>query len=438
MKSFIRGKSMSLKACLIGAASVFMVASPAMAQTYTLEKDVPVVLTKSSGQEALYKFYAPAGATNLVIKTSGGTGDADLWVNFGSDPTWLNYDCRPYLQGSDETCLFAEPQEGYYYISVDAYTAFSNVTLSGTYNDTPPPPSAAVQNIAAAGDSITRAFAADCTGNVWLWDLACLLGGDQPEHSWFDGWSSHVLSVHDKYKALDGSITANKDAATTGAEMFGAGDNGPEPNFAEQAAMIVAQSPVPDHVEVVLGGNDICNRNCTNPKNCSDPLYSDSEWRGAVRSGLNTLMTGLPEGGTVYMGSVARVQNLRDAGLAKEAGDSDINCQSLWSTYDVCQIVTAGGRYNGEGLRKRHAAVAERQQRYNEILREEAEAYNNNSNGQNPKGIEVVAEYVDENTYGMGTFDFTANDIDGGDCFHPNVAAQNLIADFMWNSNPDK
>jgi len=82
--------------------------------------------------------------------------------------------------------------------------------------------------------------------------------------------------------------------------------------------------------------------------------------------------------------------------------------------------------------------VAAIQKVYNAILVEEALAYNSNANGLNPNGIEVVSEYVDENTPSGGTFAFGAENINGGDCFHPNVATQSDIADFMWNANTDK
>ncbi|MCL1035652.1 pre-peptidase C-terminal domain-containing protein [Shewanella submarina] len=408
----------------------------------TLENGQPISdLSGSSGSQSFFNLNVPQDASNLNISISGGSGDADLYVNFGSSVSESDWDCRPYRSGNNEQCSFATPEAGNYAIMLDAWSAYSGVTLTASYDlgtTPPPPPATGVQNISAAGDSITRAFAADCTGNVWFWDLWCLLGGDQPEHSWFDGWDNAVDSVHDKYKRLDSNIGANKDAATTGAEMFGAGDQGSEPNFAEQAAAIVTQSPLPDHVEVILGGNDICNRNCIDPANCSDPLYSESEWRGAVRAGLDTLMQGLPQGSTVLLGSVPRVQHLRQAGLDKQASSSAINCESLWSTYDVCQIVTAGGTYNNESLSTRLNGVAQAQRLYNRVLAEEAAAYNANTNGQNPNGIEVVSEYVDENTPSAGTFVFGADNIDGGDCFHPNVATQGTIADFIWNANPDK
>ncbi len=285
----------------------------------------------------------------------------------------------------------------------------------------------------AAGDSITMGFAADCRYNYWFWDLFCLIGGDQPEHSWFDGSSSKVNSVHDKYKQLNSTIAANKNAAASGSEMRG-GNN----NFATQAANIVAQTSTPDHVEVVLGGNDICNRDCTNPANCNNPLYSDSQWRSSVRAGLDTLVGGLPSGSTVYLGGVPRVQDLRAAGLAKQATTYRINCENVWSTFNICRVATNGGTMNGESSAVRLAAITSRQRRYNEILAEEASAYNSNSNGKNPRGIEVVANYRGEGVQSTGTFRFGKNDIDGGDCFHPSLQGQNTVANLMWNLNPDK
>ena len=282
-------------------------------------------------------------------------------------------------------------------------------------------------NTAAAGDSITMGFAADCRYNRWFWDLFCLLGGDQPEHSWFDGWDSDVNSVHDKYKQIDSSISANKNAAASGSEMRG-GNN----NFATQAANIVAQSNTPDHVEVILGGNDICNRDCTDPNNCSNPVYSESQWRSSVRAGLNTLVSGLASGSTVYLGGVPRVQDLRAAGLAKQATSSRIRCENVWSSFNICNIATSGSSMNGESSAQRLAAIEGIQQRYNEIIAEEAASYNGTN------GVEVVASYQGENASTVGTFSFGKDDIDGGDCFHPSRRGQGIAANLMWNSNPDK
>ena len=76
----------------------------------------------------------PAGATNLVFSMSGGTGDADMYVRFGSAPTLTTYDCRPYVTGNAETCTISNVQAGTYYVMVNAYAAYSGVTLKGSYS----------------------------------------------------------------------------------------------------------------------------------------------------------------------------------------------------------------------------------------------------------------------------------------------------------------
>jgi|GEM_PF-1410211 len=421
----------------------------------TLENGVSLnSLTGGSSEELAFVLDVPAGASNLSFTMSGGSGDADLHVKFGSAATTGNYDCRPYQSGNEEACAISNIQQGNYHVMVRGYSNFAGISLVGAFDEagttptpdpdpTPDPnpnpsPTLGIQNAAAAGDSITRAFAADCTYNSSWWGLLCPAGADQEHHSWFDGTSPNVNSVHDRYKALDGSIGANKDAATTGAEMVGLREDGPEPSFGAQAQAIVAQSPLPDHVELIFGGNDLCSRDCVDPANCADPIYTGDEWRQALRSGLNTMMNGLPQGSSILMGSVPRVQDIRDAGLVKQAADEYVMCESIWTDYDVCSIMTQTTPLNGETQAERAAGVAAAQKLYNAILAEEATAYNSNSNGQNPNGIEVVAEYVDENTFSGGTAVITADKINGGDCFHPTVAAQGEIADYMWNANTDK
>lgn len=100
-----------------------------------LENGVPVSnLSGSSGTELRFTIAVPAGSSNLVIQTSGGTGDADLYVRFGSAPTTAAYDCRPYRNGNTESCTFATPQSGTYHVMVRGYSAFSGITLRGSYS----------------------------------------------------------------------------------------------------------------------------------------------------------------------------------------------------------------------------------------------------------------------------------------------------------------
>jgi Zn-dependent metalloprotease len=99
-----------------------------------LQNGVPV--TGQAGavnQELSYTVVIPAGRTKLTIASSGGTGDADLYVKKGSAPTTSSYDCRPYVSGNTETCTFNSPAAATYYIKLRGYTAFSGVSLKATW-----------------------------------------------------------------------------------------------------------------------------------------------------------------------------------------------------------------------------------------------------------------------------------------------------------------
>ena len=300
-------------------------------------------------------------------------------------------------------------------------------------NPTPPPPS----RIIAAGDSITQGFAADCTCNAGLLGLICLLcpaAGDQPEHSWFDG-GDLGLSFYELYGGAGSGITSSR-VSVSGAQMSGGSDS-----FSIQAEDILAQVPIPDLVVVELGGNDVCNRDCVDPGHCANPLYDDITWTVAVEAGLEKLVgfnhpTSLPAGSTVYLLGVPRVQDLYAAGVAKQQSSSSIDCESFRETFDVCSIATLDAPMNGEDLPTRLAEISVRIPRYNEILRDLALAYSTNANGKNPNGIEIVADYVNEDLSSIGTTAFGPNEINGGDCFHPSLSGQRELAAGAWFRNP--
>ncbi|MGS2720524.1 S8 family serine peptidase [Paraglaciecola aestuariivivens] len=120
----------------------------------TLENGVAKTnLSGASNAVLEFTMDVPAGATDLAFAMSGGTGDADLYVKFGSKPTTSSYDCRPYLNGNNENCSFASPQAGTYHVKVIGYSAFNGVSLTGSYTEaTPPSPgfSTTVSNISAS------------------------------------------------------------------------------------------------------------------------------------------------------------------------------------------------------------------------------------------------------------------------------------------------
>src|SRR3546814_9328022 len=78
-----------------------------------LTKGVPVTgQSGSSGQSLNFTLDVPSGASNLVLTMSGGSGDADLYVKFGSAPTDSSWDCRSYKYGNNENCRFSSPSAG--------------------------------------------------------------------------------------------------------------------------------------------------------------------------------------------------------------------------------------------------------------------------------------------------------------------------------------
>ncbi|WP_431472846.1 PPC domain-containing protein [Luteimonas dalianensis] len=64
---------------------------------------------------------------------AGGTGDADLYVRHGAQPTTGEYDCRPYQVGNNETCTIPGPAAGTWHVMIRGFSAFSGVSLTGSY-----------------------------------------------------------------------------------------------------------------------------------------------------------------------------------------------------------------------------------------------------------------------------------------------------------------
>ncbi|MFT3805927.1 M20/M25/M40 family metallo-hydrolase [Arenimonas sp.] len=90
-------------------------------------------LSASTGNVLNYTLVVPTGATSLKFELAAGTGNADLYVKFGSAPTDTVYDCRPYKATNTETCDIPAPQAGTYYVRVKARKSFSGVRLTGSY-----------------------------------------------------------------------------------------------------------------------------------------------------------------------------------------------------------------------------------------------------------------------------------------------------------------
>jgi len=100
----------------------------------TLSNGVPVAgISGAAGSEKFYKIVVPAGQDFLNITISGGTGDCDLYVKRGAQPTTTSYDYRPYLIGNNESVDVTSPAAATWYIMLRAYQTYSGLALVASY-----------------------------------------------------------------------------------------------------------------------------------------------------------------------------------------------------------------------------------------------------------------------------------------------------------------
>ncbi|MAD75433.1 MAG: peptidase S8, partial [Rheinheimera sp.] len=76
-----------------------------------------------------YTLDVPAGMAQVSVTITGGRGDADLYLKYGSTPSAGSYDCRPNRNGNKETCVISNPQAGVWHMSVYGFRAVRDLTL---------------------------------------------------------------------------------------------------------------------------------------------------------------------------------------------------------------------------------------------------------------------------------------------------------------------
>jgi len=96
-----------------------------------LEVGVPIPnVGATQGVELLFAFELPAEDGSIAFRLSGGTGDADMYVNRGFRPASRDdYECISGAADSNEECLINAALPGTYHVLIHAYTAFSGTTL---------------------------------------------------------------------------------------------------------------------------------------------------------------------------------------------------------------------------------------------------------------------------------------------------------------------
>ncbi|MEJ7807658.1 MAG: pre-peptidase C-terminal domain-containing protein [Telluria sp.] len=75
----------------------------------------------------------PECANTLTVKTSGGTGDADLYVRFNARPTSADATCRSTNSANTESCVVPNPAAGVWHVGIFAYNKpIAGVTLNAS------------------------------------------------------------------------------------------------------------------------------------------------------------------------------------------------------------------------------------------------------------------------------------------------------------------
>ncbi|GLT19726.1 peptidase [Vibrio zhanjiangensis] len=97
-----------------------------------LSLDTPISnLSMTKGEEKMFVLRAANRNSDVMVSIASGTGDADLYVRTGQQPTRSVYDCRPYRSGNTESCEATNANEDLY-VMLHAYSSFSGLTLTVT------------------------------------------------------------------------------------------------------------------------------------------------------------------------------------------------------------------------------------------------------------------------------------------------------------------
>jgi hypothetical protein len=114
-----------------------LVATYGAAPATVLTKDVPVSIAGATGTQLKYSFNVPASSQNLSLKLSGGTGDGDIFIQLGAEPTTTSYLAKSDGATNTESILIAAPAAGTYKILMDASSAVSGASLVASYQAIP-------------------------------------------------------------------------------------------------------------------------------------------------------------------------------------------------------------------------------------------------------------------------------------------------------------
>lgn len=113
--------------------NVSVVVAPA---AITLSNSLPLgPLIANSGELSYYAFSVPANTLTLEVVSYGGTGNIELYVRRGLNPTATDFDCKASVAGPAQICTLGSNPTGQYFVVVKAASGYSGAMVrANAYN----------------------------------------------------------------------------------------------------------------------------------------------------------------------------------------------------------------------------------------------------------------------------------------------------------------
>ena len=89
-------------------------------------------LSGRPGSWQYFSFEIPEGMAALEVNLSG-SGNPDLYVQFGAPPSRGAFDCRSTVRGANDSCSIANPQAGTWYVGIRGRFFYTGVDLNAVW-----------------------------------------------------------------------------------------------------------------------------------------------------------------------------------------------------------------------------------------------------------------------------------------------------------------
>jgi lysophospholipase L1-like esterase len=236
-------------------------------------------------------------------------------------------------------------------------------------------------SMAAAGDSITRAFDATSCPSPY---------SDCPAYSWSTGTKASVNSQYLRILALNPKIKRHAfNDAKTGAQMS-----------ALDGQLATAASQHVQYVTVLMGANDVCTSSIST-------MTPTATFQAEVQKALADFFTADPRA-RLYMSSLPNIFQLWSV------LHNNPNAQAAWAFFHICQSMLAASNTDAQRQQVVDQEVAD-----NQALASACAAYT----------------HCRWDGYAGYNYAFSASDISTLDYFHPNVTGQQVIAGITWKAS---